>query len=115
MCQILFDGDGIGTGFLVAPDLVMSNWHVFEDAPGTQRLASLEKYSARFDYRASDEHTVASIDTVVGIDSGRGYLDQSIELELDYVIVKLVQAIGNEPLANGKTRGGCLSTAGSLE
>jgi hypothetical protein len=105
VCQILLDGDAVGTGFLVAPDLVMSNHHVFE-MPGTGgQLGALARYSARFDYRASDPGAVFSQGTTVGIDASAGYLDKSPKSELDYAIVRLVQRSGKDVMPGEKPRG----------
>ena len=41
-----------GTGFLVTPNCVMSNWHVFEYPQNGGALGPLSDYAVRFDYRA---------------------------------------------------------------
>lgn len=65
VCQILFKGEAIGTGVLVAPDLVLSNWHVFEMPQGGGELGVLENFAARFDYRASADGTIADPGVIV--------------------------------------------------
>jgi len=106
VCQILFRGDAIGTGFLVATDCVMSNWHVFESAPGSGKLAALEDYSVRFDYRAAEGEAPASSGTTAAIDAQAGYLAKSDKTVLDYVLVKLTTPAGEDVVgAAGQKRG----------
>jgi V8-like Glu-specific endopeptidase len=104
VCQVLFSGDAIGTGFLVGPDLILSNWHVFEHPYQGGKLGPLDRFTARFDYRAADEANVVSLGTVVPLDAAAGYLDQSPKTELDYVIVKLVEKIVEEQPPGGHIR-----------
>jgi hypothetical protein len=102
VCQILFDGDAVGTGFLVGPDRVMSNFHVFEDPKVGGVLGALGRYSARFDYRASDEGNVVSWGITTDCDPAPGYLDSSPKEQLDYVIVKLLEPRGEDSTPGGK-------------
>jgi hypothetical protein len=104
VCQILLDDNPVGTGFLIGPDLVMSNHHVFEDAGGKLRL-QLEPFSVRFDYRASDPQNVFSPGKIVAIDTAAGYLDKSPKAELDYVIIRLRERSGEDPMPGDKARG----------
>src|SRR5262249_18972816 len=66
VCQILYRNDAIGTGFLVGPDLIMSNWHVFED-PANGQLCALDDFATRFDYRAAAGAAPASNGKTVAI------------------------------------------------
>jgi hypothetical protein len=105
VCQILFNGDPIGTGFLVGPAVIMSNHHVFELPDSGGGLGPLGKYSARFDYRASAENAVASLGFDVQFDPAAGYLDSSPKIELDYVLLALARPVGDEPAPNNAKRG----------
>ena len=105
VCQILFQSKPVATGFLVAPDLVMSNWHAFEYPPNSGQLGDLRNYQVRFDFRAADEEHVASPGTTVALDVQEGYRDKSHKEELDYVIVKLARSVGAEVLPGGEKRG----------
>jgi V8-like Glu-specific endopeptidase len=105
VCQVLFQDQPIGTGFLVGPDRVMSNWHVFEYPRDSGKLGQLADYTARFDYRATDQQNVASPGTTVPFDAAEGYLDQSHKEELDYVLVQLTQKLGDQKLRDNTSRG----------
>lgn len=48
VCRVEANGGGIGTGFLVGPDAVLTNWHVVWQA---RKLGVLDKLGCRFDYR----------------------------------------------------------------
>ena len=104
VCQVLRHGSAVGTGFLVGPDLLLSNWHVFESGAGTGVLGATADYAARFDYRAVDPAHVVEAGTVVPFD-GAGYRDASHMRELDYVLLTLQHAIGAERLPHGEPRG----------
>ncbi|WP_077000515.1 trypsin-like peptidase domain-containing protein [Variovorax sp. KK3] len=105
VCQIRCGGQAIGTGFLVGPRLVMSNWHVFESAPGSGQLGEPKDYSACFDFRAAEGQAPADPGVDVGFDPASTYLDASHKGELDYVLLPLARAIGDEALADGQKRG----------
>jgi hypothetical protein len=104
VCQILLDGDPVGTAFLIAPALLMSNYHVFELPKASGQLGDLARYCARFDYRAPDENHVVSLGTTTGFDLQAAYLDSSPPHDLDYTIVKLDTPRGEDPSAGGGRR-----------
>jgi len=103
VCQIRRGGARIGTGFLVAPGLVMTNWHVFQDNLGGA-LGPSEQYRACFDFRGADDGTVADegIEVPFAVNAVR---DASHREELDYVIVELVEKEGDSLLPDGRPRG----------
>lgn len=105
VCQIRAGGKAVGTGFLVAPRLVMSNWHVFESPHGSGQLGAPGGYSACFDFRAAEGHEPADPGIDVPFDAAAGYQDASHKLELDYVLLPLSREIGSEPMAGGTKRG----------
>ncbi len=47
VCRIERGGNGLGTGFLVGPDTVLTNWHVVKDVKAEGKLAEI---GCRFDY-----------------------------------------------------------------
>lgn len=47
VCCVELEGRALGTGFLVGPDTVLTNWHVFEIA---KNAAKTDKIGCRFDY-----------------------------------------------------------------
>ncbi|WP_143694680.1 trypsin-like peptidase domain-containing protein [Variovorax sp. JS1663] len=105
VCQIRSGGEPIGTGFLVGPRLVMSNWHVFESAPGSGQLGEPKNYAACFDFRAAEGQAPADPGIEVPADPVADYLDTSHKLELDYALLQLAHDIGNEPMPDGTKRG----------
>jgi len=105
VCQILFRGDAIGTAFLVTPNRVMSNWHVFEYPQNGGALGPLSDYEVRFDYRAAESKVPASNGKIVAIDTASGYLAKSPKSELDYVLVQLTETPGDDALTVDLKRG----------
>lgn len=104
VCQIRRGKQALGTGFLVAPDLVMSNWHVFQDTLGSGKLGPSEQFSACFDYRGDGAGAVADegINVAFAADAVRA---ASPREDLDYVIVALSERTGDAPMPDGKPRG----------
>ena len=41
VCRVEVDGAGLGTGFLVGPDTVLTNWHVFDAAKSAGKVDKL--------------------------------------------------------------------------
>jgi Trypsin-like peptidase domain len=67
VCRVEAEGAGIGTGFLVGPGAVVTNWHVVREARKRDVLAKL---GCRFDYRrlvggGVDAGTLIAATTVV--------------------------------------------------
>lgn len=48
VCRVEANATPIGTGFLVGPDAVLTNWHVVEEA---RKRGVVDKLACRFDYR----------------------------------------------------------------
>lgn len=89
--------EGIGTAFLLSPEIAMTNYHVIEAIAAAS--SSPDQVVLRFDYkRSSDGSTIAE---------GKEYrlvqkdwlVDYSPTLELDYALVRIDGAPGNEPIA----------------
>jgi hypothetical protein len=115
VCRVEHGGNSVGTGFLVGPAAVLTNWHVVEDA---QRQGALSNLACRFDYLALPGGA-RQPGTVIPL-GPEGCLDASpyapAELtrtpdvppptanELDYALLRLDQPIG-ELTANGAPRG----------
>ncbi len=53
VCRIDLRGEGLGTGFLVGPSHVLTNYHVMESCVTGQR--TLQEFSCRFDYKVRDD------------------------------------------------------------
>ncbi len=111
VCQVR-TGDSLGTGFLIAPDLVMTNYHVIErHLKGDVKSSDVQ---VRFDFRVSPSGAAPSEDAPwEDIDSNwkipnRPYSQADLDLigdpgptELDYAILKLARRAGEEQLVAG--------------
>lgn len=115
VCQVRC-GDSFGTGFLIASDLVLTNYHVVESH--LKGLTGAADVQVRFDFRISPTgawpNTGApfrDIDPAWAIPS-RPYSQADITLqglpaatELDYAILKLMSAAGLEDVPDRGRRG----------
>lgn len=107
VCKVEIDGGGSGTGFLVGPAAVLTNWHVVMDMQGAGQAT---KIACRFDYQS--QTTAANGEGVVVRLGQGGILDQcpcsQAELktqnpdepppgkdELDYALLELAEPVGN--------------------
>lgn len=94
---------GIGTGFLVGPDLLITNYHVMQEV--IEKTASPGQIVCRFDYRKKGAEIVKGVEYRLA-DNWR--VDDSPENELDFALVRLGSRAGDEPLGgqpNAPTRG----------
>jgi hypothetical protein len=101
-----------GTGFLVAPDLVLTNYHVLEEEIESQDFSGAV---CRFDYLSEASHGVAVRPVASGCClayAGYAPADESKEGrlpargELDYALIRLSRPVGNDPVDDkGRLRG----------
>jgi hypothetical protein len=101
-----------GTGFLVAPDLVLTNYHVLKGEIASKDFSGVV---CRFDYLSESSRGVAVRPVVSGCcfahaeyapadatTQGR----QPVKGELDYALIKLSRPVGNDPVDDkGRLRG----------
>ncbi|MGE3873863.1 MAG: trypsin-like peptidase domain-containing protein [Parvibaculaceae bacterium] len=104
--------DGNGTGFLVGPDLVLTNFHVMEPVLSGKALASDVK--CRFDYRQLPDGKTVRAGTPFALSPNQWAIDKSSYSEkdktadggdpeadkLDYCLIRLA-----EPAGEGKAGG----------
>jgi hypothetical protein len=124
VCRVEIDGAPVGTGFLVGPDAVLTNYHVLETVIAGTKTPGGVKF--RFDYKQLANLEVLAGD-VVGlvpqpgswlIDSSPctageavGEPEQTVPTadELDYALVRLERRIGDQSLPpagpDGRQRG----------
>lgn len=95
VCQVRRNGSALGTGFLVGPDLVMTNYHVAFPTGANRPYGGL---SVLFDYKfrpgavAVDEGTPAALaDDFLVADSPVA--------QLDYALLRLAGPVGKQPIA----------------
>lgn len=111
VCRIELDDRPLGTGFIVGPDLVMTNFHVakhFINQPD-----KIAKVTARFDYRRAPDgvevykgnaYALAAQDPVVAFSPYDALDEQDLPIEhpmpidkLDYALLRLAARAGEEP------------------
>jgi hypothetical protein len=109
VCRIEIDGNPAGTGFLVGPDAVLTNYHVLEDVLTGNTPAA--KVACRFDYKMlADKSKVEGV--VVELHATEWNLDSSpfspaektkhpddpppTADQLDYALVRLARRVGEE-------------------
>lgn len=100
-------GRGIGSGFLVAPDVILTNLHVIDEL---QKVwAAPGEAAVRFDYMATVGGAApdASTGSTVAFHANWEIATSPIK-ELDYALVRLNGRPGEEVLGDGRKRG-CLS------
>lgn len=113
VCRIEIDGAAAGTGFLVGPDTVLTNWHVIEH---TAQSGDYSEVRCRFDYvlhasGARDEGKLVALQTDGCIDSSPYSQAETTATpdnpppaddELDYALLRLSANIGEDgPVRRG--------------
>jgi hypothetical protein len=115
VCRVELEGNALGTGFLVGPDTVLTNWHVAEIA---NTAGKLDQLGCRFDYQVLPDGRVEP-GQLVQLQPG-GCIDSSPysaaektarpdeplpgPAELDYALLRLATRIGDQQVA-GAPRG----------
>jgi len=110
VCRMEIDGAAAGTGFLVGPDTVLTNWHVIER---TEQNGDLAQVRCRFDYvlhanGAREEGLVLALQADGCIDSSPYSQAETTATpdspppgddELDYALLRLEARIGEDGTA----------------
>jgi hypothetical protein len=87
VCRVDFGEEGQGTGFLVGPDLVITNYHVVADVIGGAVQSSSVKL--RFDYKKRADGDFVQDGEKYSLAPGQGWLVASSPVaELDYVLMR---------------------------
>jgi V8-like Glu-specific endopeptidase len=116
VCRVEYGGNPLGTGFLVGPDAVLTNWHVIKDVKAEGRLTEV---GCRFDY-VKLPNGVPNPGQLVPLRPDESCLTFSsysqaettanpeepppTAEELDFALLHLENAVGQQP-ANGAKRG----------
>lgn len=132
VCRVEINGNPAGTGFLVGPDAVLTNFHVLEDVfAGT---TPAEQVACRFDYKVLADKsrvegtTVKLHTTDWNLDFSRFSPAEQTKLpddplptkdELDYALVRLERPLGSEAFsakggAEAQSRGWITIPSGPL-
>jgi hypothetical protein len=95
--------DGYGTGFLVAPDVVMTNHHVVKDFPRVPDRGP-DRVAFRFDYerRAGGPRQPAGRACRLADD---WLVFHSVAAKLDFALVRLAERPGEDKVGGGRKRG----------
>jgi len=119
VCLITINANARGTGFLVGPDVVLTNYHVME--PLLKGTGKVDDFECVFDFKVLPDGTRTSTPvrlhaTDWNIDSspysqsegkGRPAEVEPTSDELDYSLVRLAEAVGAKPWAmNPNPEGG---------
>ena len=103
VCRVEFpEGAGEGTGFLVSPDLLFTNYHVLEDF--IEQRQPPVPVTFRFDYQANADGTKVNDGRLVKLATTDWLVRSSKAQDLDYALVRLSEKVGDQPVAGG-TRG----------
>jgi hypothetical protein len=91
--------DGYGTGFLVAPDVAMTNFHVVEPF----LTSGADKVRMRFDYETGIDGVTVSSGRECPLAGSWRLIDSPVK-ELDFALVRLAVPAGDDVVA-GRKRG----------
>lgn len=116
VCRVELRGNSAGTGFLVGPDAVLTNWHVIEAA---RKAGDLGALGCRFDYvlaadgRSEPGQLVALHPDGCVDDSPYSHAETTptpdnpppTSEELDYALLRLATPIGEQSVEGAAARG----------
>ncbi len=95
VCRIELPKPEWGTGFLVGPDTVMTNYHVIEDLEiGVQHR---DQVVVRFDYELGADGRPLAGGTTCKLAADRWLLADSRNDDLDFALLRLDRPVGAEP------------------
>jgi V8-like Glu-specific endopeptidase len=103
-------GNATGTGFLVGPDLVITNYHVIESVVGSQSPGVVLRFDLTAPGRAGSERTLAAewlveFSRYSAVDLDENATSTAPANELDYAVLRTKAAVGDEPVNQGRRRG----------
>ena len=116
VCRIEIQNTAYGTGFLLGPDIVMTNYHVVESVIKGKHGHQPEDVTVRFDYKRLTDGTILNLGKVYRVltQSADWLVDHSpyspVDLEsdpksglpepdqLDYALLRLEEAPGDEAI-----------------
>ena len=117
VCRVDLQGDGEGTGFLVGPGAVLTNYHVIESV--VKQEHTLREFTCRFDFKVREDGTSVNKGTVYKVAELGSYSPydpadlktdarQPDAENLDYALLLLEGEPGQDPVggkATGDPRG----------
>jgi len=117
VARITIDGIDYGTGFLIAPDLLLTNSHVIADRDQARKARVQFNYQDRFDGGERRSEIIATdADREDGFHASP-YLKNVVDPDhLDYAVIRLAKAVGNKysvvPLSSARTIPAAVADAG---
>jgi hypothetical protein len=107
VCRVEFpENSGNGTGFLLGPDLLMTNYHVLEPIIKAQQPSQVR---CRFDYQENAEGTKVSNGRLVKLADANWLVRSSVDTDFDYALVRLAEEVGKDAMPTGGATRGWLS------
>jgi hypothetical protein len=98
ICRVEIPEISYGTGFLVGPDLLMTNYHVLEAAINQSTLAGSVGF--RFDFKMAADGTTLQMGELYRLATATAWLlDSSPPGQLDYALVRVAGMPGNQAVA----------------
>jgi hypothetical protein len=113
LCRIESSGSAVGTGWLVAPDLILTNYHVIESLKNGSGDA--KDMMCRFDYfgKTGEKEVTCSLASGWEVNSCKYAVSdteadasEATDDELDYAVVRLGRMVGDELLDDGRAKRG---------
>jgi hypothetical protein len=105
VCRFVLPKPEWGSGFLVGPDTVLTNYHVIEDV--YLGLTKPEDVEIEFDYVSGPDGAAPAETTPCKLATGNWLIAFSKEgnedTDLDFALVRLDRAIGNQPAPDQPT------------
>lgn len=114
VCRVEINRRPLGTGFLLGPDVLITNYHVAEELAGVGGSTPPGQFVARFDYKVLPGATVPAPGIEVGLAAADHVIDCSrpsrwdtiadpqgalpAANELDYALLRLARPVGDEPI-----------------
>jgi hypothetical protein len=95
ICRVETREKPLGTGFLVAPDLVLTNYHVLRDSPGDSLEEKAHNLNFRFGYMKDGNQIIAGV-VVKAVATGAAVVKYSLVKKLDYALIRLEEEVGSE-------------------
>jgi hypothetical protein len=113
LCRIEFSSSAVGTGWLVAPDMILTNYHVIESLKDGS--AEAKDVICRFDYfgKAGEKEVTCPLASGWEVNSCKYSVSdteanaaEATDDELDYAVVRLGRIVGDEMLDDGRAKRG---------
>lgn len=96
VCRVEIPNVTYGTGFLVGPDLLMTNYHVLETV--INQTTPAEAVGFRFDFKLAADGVTLRMGEIFRLATSDWLVESSLRGQLDYVLVRLAGTPGQQPV-----------------